>query len=41
MTRRTYRLDRAAGIALPPYAGWTSFATALSTEIARRNRART
>jgi benzodiazapine receptor len=38
LTRRTYRLDQAAGIALLPYAGWTSFATALSAEIARRNR---
>lgn len=40
LTRRTWRLDRGAGTALLPYAGWTSFATALSTEIARRNRGR-
>jgi benzodiazapine receptor len=40
LTRRTWRLDRAAGTALLPYAGWTSFATALSAEIARRNRPR-
>ena len=38
LTRRTYRLDRAAGTALLPYTGWTIFATALSAEIARRNR---
>jgi translocator protein len=38
LTGRTFRLDRAAGTALLPYAGWTSFATALSAEIARRNR---
>jgi hypothetical protein len=37
LTRRTYRLDRAAGTALLLYAGWTGFATALSAEIARRN----
>ena len=40
LTRRTYRLDRAAGTALLPYAGWTTFATALRAEIARRNRRR-
>ncbi len=40
LTWRTFRLDRAAGTALLPYAGWTSFATALSAEIARRNRPR-
>jgi benzodiazapine receptor len=38
LTRRTGRLDRRAGAALVPYAVWTSYATALSAEIARRNR---
>ena len=37
LTRRTWQLDRTAGLALLPYAGWTAFATALSGEIARRN----
>ena len=40
LTWRTRRLDRAAGMALLPYAGWPSFATALTAEIARRNRPR-
>ena len=39
LARRTARLDRAAGRLLLPYAAWTAFATALSAEIARRNRA--
>jgi len=38
LTRRTWQLDRKAGIALLPYAAWTTFATALTAEIARRNR---
>lgn len=37
LVRRTYRLDRRAGIALAPYAAWCGFATALSTAIARLN----
>lgn len=37
LTRRTWTLDRTAGVALLPYAAWTSFATVLSAEIARRN----
>ncbi|WP_336031856.1 TspO/MBR family protein [Geodermatophilus sp. FMUSA9-8] len=39
LARRAWSADRAAGALLLPYAGWTAFATALSTEIARRNRA--
>ncbi|GAA0926965.1 tryptophan-rich sensory protein [Pseudonocardia zijingensis] len=38
LVRRTWQLDRNAGIALLPYAAWTTFATALTAEIARRNR---
>lgn len=38
LVRRTWQLDRNAGIALLPYAAWTTFATALTVEIARRNR---
>ncbi|MGY1607761.1 MULTISPECIES: TspO/MBR family protein [unclassified Geodermatophilus] len=38
LARRSARIDRTAGLALLPYAAWTAFATALSTEIARRNR---
>lgn len=37
LARRSWRLDRTAGAALIPYAAWTSFATVLSGEIARRN----
>lgn len=37
LVRRTYRADRAAGVALAPYAAWCGFATALSTAIAVRN----
>ncbi|WP_369252830.1 TspO/MBR family protein [Geodermatophilus amargosae] len=38
LARRSARIDRTAGLALLPYAAWTAFATALSTEIARRDR---
>ncbi len=37
LVRRTYRLNRGAGIALAPYAAWCGFATALSTAIAQLN----
>jgi tryptophan-rich sensory protein len=37
LVRRTYRLNRAAGISLAPYAAWCAFATVLSTAIARLN----
>ncbi|TWF75670.1 TspO/MBR related protein [Pseudonocardia hierapolitana] len=38
LARRTWRLDRNAGIALLPYVAWTTYATALTAELARRNR---
>lgn len=37
LVRRTYRLNRTAGVALAPYALWCGFATVLSTGIARLN----
>ncbi|GAA4209758.1 TspO/MBR family protein [Microbispora amethystogenes] len=37
LTRRFLRQDRAAGLLLLPYTGWTLFATALNASIARRN----
>jgi len=37
LARRSWRLDRTAAVALLPYIGWTTFATALSAEIAHRN----
>ncbi|QCB97785.1 tryptophan-rich sensory protein [Arthrobacter sp. PAMC25564] len=37
LVRRTYRLNRTAGVSLAPYALWCGFATVLSTEIARLN----
>lgn len=37
LVRRTYRLNRSAGVALAPYAAWCGFATVLSTAIARLN----
>jgi tryptophan-rich sensory protein len=37
LVRRTYRLNRTAGVALAPYALWCGFATVLSTAIARLN----
>lgn len=37
LVRRTYRLDRTAGVALVPYAAWCGFATILSAAIARLN----
>lgn len=37
LVRRTARANRAAGVALAPYALWCGFATVLSTAIARRN----
>jgi translocator protein len=39
LTRRTWQLDRNAGIALLPYLAWTTYAGALTAELARRNRA--
>lgn len=41
LVRRTYRLDRRAGVALAPYAAWCGFATALSTAVARLNAGKT
>jgi len=41
LVRRTAAADRAAGIALSPYAAWCGFATVLSGTIWRRNRRRT
>jgi len=38
LVRRTAKVDRRAGAALAPYAAWTAFATALSTEVWRRNK---
>ncbi|GGI00345.1 TspO/MBR family protein [Arthrobacter liuii] len=40
LVRRTYRLNRAAGVSLAPYAVWCCFASALSTAIARLNPAK-
>jgi tryptophan-rich sensory protein len=40
LVRRTYRLNRAAGVSLAPYAAWCGFATALSTAIANLNSAK-
>ncbi|TDE51515.1 tryptophan-rich sensory protein [Nonomuraea mesophila] len=37
LVRRGWTLDRRAGLFLLPYAGWTVFATALNTAIARQN----
>lgn len=37
LVRRTYQLNRRAGVALAPYALWCGFATALSTALARLN----
>lgn len=37
LVRRTYRLNRAAGVSLAPYAAWCGFATALSAAVARLN----
>ena len=37
LVRRTYRLNRAAGVSLAPYAAWCGFATVLSAAIARLN----
>ncbi|MDO4916057.1 MAG: TspO/MBR family protein [Rothia sp. (in: high G+C Gram-positive bacteria)] len=38
LARRTGRISKSAGVALAPYAAWTSFATALSTSIWQRNK---
>ena len=38
LLRRTWRVDRAAGLALLPYAAWLGVATALTASIVRRNR---
>lgn len=37
LVRRTYNLNRSAGVALAPYAVWCGFATALSTAVAKLN----
>lgn len=37
LVRRTYRLNRSAGVSLAPYALWCGFATVLSAAIARLN----
>ncbi|MGO4585224.1 TspO/MBR family protein [Arthrobacter sp. 2RAF6] len=37
LVRRTYKLNRSAGVTLAPYALWCGFATALSTAIAKLN----
>lgn len=38
LVHRTWRVSRAKGAVLAPYAAWTLFATALSAEIVRLNR---
>lgn len=38
LIRRALAADRAAGLILMPYAGWTVFATALNASLWRRNR---
>lgn len=38
LTRRAAKVSSERGVALAPYAAWTSFATALTAQIARRNR---
>lgn len=40
LARRAGKVGRPPGLALTPYAAWCGFATALSAEIARRNRGR-
>lgn len=37
LARRSWRVDRRAGAALVPYAGWCTFATLLTAAIRRRN----
>ena len=37
LVRRTYQLNRGAGVSLAPYALWCGFATVLSTAVARLN----
>jgi tryptophan-rich sensory protein len=37
LVRRTYRLNRSAGVSLAPYALWCGFATVLSAAIAQLN----
>ena len=37
LTRRSWAVDRPAGLALLPYCAWTAFAAALTAAIARRN----
>jgi benzodiazapine receptor len=39
LARRSGQVDPAAGVALLPYVAWVIFATALTAELARRNRA--
>ncbi|WP_127843030.1 TspO/MBR family protein [Actinomyces wuliandei] len=38
LAQRTFQVKMARGVVLAPYAGWTAFATALSTAIWRMNR---
>lgn len=40
LSRRAARVSRPAAAALAPYAAWTAFATALTANIAHRNRGR-
>lgn len=40
LVRRAWKSSPQRGLALSPYAAWTTFATALSAEIARRNSGR-
>lgn len=40
LMRRAWAVDRWAGAALAPYVAWTGFATALTAELARRNKRR-
>lgn len=37
LVRRTYKLNRRAGVSLAPYAVWCGFATVLTTAVARLN----
>ncbi len=35
--RAVWRVSRTAAVLLPPYLAWTTFATVLTADIARRN----
>ena len=37
LLRQAWEADRSAGVAVAPYVAWTAFATALNSEIVRRN----